>query len=151
MTPMTAIVATMLSIAAIAALAWAAKRLLRAPLCPICAGVAGTWLWMAIARNYGVAIDPLMLSVLVGGSAVGLTQQLEKRLSPGCPALLWKSLFIPVVLVVAYGIAMPDWTVFFAAVALLVLLTIAGFARRGTPAQGSATVAKLEEQMKNCC
>ena len=148
---MTAILETVASIAAITALAWAAKKLLRAPLCPICSGVAGTWLWMLVARQYGVAIDAAMLPVLLGGSAGGISYQLEKRLPPGRSVLLWKSLFIPTALVAAYAIALPDWTVLAAAAAALLVVTFAFLVPPRAQAADSATVTKLEEQMKNCC
>ena len=111
MTAMATILTTVVSIAALTALAWAARKLLRAPLCPICTGVAGTWLWMVVARQIGVELDGTMLSVLLGGSAVGLSYQLETHLPPGRSVLLWKSLFFPAALVTAYGIASPDWLV----------------------------------------
>lgn len=149
--PMTVIVAALLSMAVITALAWAAKRLLRVPLCPICTGVAGTWMWMLAARYFGVPLDVAMLPVLLGGSAVGVAYQLEKRLPPGRSALLWKSLFIPLSLVAAYGIALPNWTALAAALAALLLLTGIFFMPPRLQAQDSAAVEKLQEQMKKCC
>jgi len=105
---MTAILTTTVSILTITSAVWVAKRLLRVPLCPICLGVGGTWLWMVVARYVGVAFDASMLPVLLGGSAVGVAYQLEKHLPQGRSALLWKSLFIPLALVAAYGVSLPN-------------------------------------------
>lgn len=148
---MTVAVATVLSILTITGLAWAAKKMLRVPLCPICLGVGGTWLWMLIARYFGAAFDTSMLPVLLGGSAVGVAYQLEKRLPQGRSALLWKSLFIPTAMVVAYGLALPNWTLFAAALGAILILTVIFFVPPRLQAKDSATVDKLAEQMKKCC
>lgn len=148
---MTVILATLLSIATITALAWIAKRLLRVPLCPICTGVAGTWLWMVVARYFGLAFDTSMLPVLLGGSAVGIAYQLEKRVPEGRSALLWKSLFIPLALVAAYGIALPNWIVLGGAIAALLVLTGIFFVPPLLQEKDGAVVGKLQEQMKKCC
>ena len=151
MTAMATILTTVVSIAALTALAWAARKLLRAPLCPICTGVAGTWLWMVVARQIGVELDGTMLSVLLGGSAVGLSYQLEKHLPPGRSVLLWKSLFFPAALVAAYGIASPAWLVLAAAAGVLLVLTFAFLVPPRARTTDGAAVSKLEDQMKNCC
>ncbi len=149
--PMTVAIATVISILAIAAMAWTAKSMLRVPVCPICLGVGGTWLWMLVARHYGVEFDSTMLAVLLGASAVGVAYQLEKRLPEGRSALLWKSLFIPFGLAAAYGVALPNWTVL--AAAAVVLLIVAGIFLAPVQAEpkDSAAVGKLREQMKKCC
>lgn len=148
---MTAVVVTTFSILAIAALAGAARRALGIRLCPICLGVGGTWLWMLVARAFGLAIEPTMLPILLGGSAAGTAYLLEKHLPPGRSGLLWKTLFIPIGFIAAYGLAVPDWTALAgAAVALLVLAGV--FLR--TPAsrgEDSAAVAELKQRMKDCC
>ena len=148
---MTAVLTSVLSILAITALAWAAKRTLRAPVCPICMGVGGTWLWMLVARYLGLAFDTSMLPVRLGGSVVGVAYQLEKRLSEGRSALLWKSLFIPFGLAAAYGVALPNWTAFATASVALLIVTGIFFAPLQAEPRHSAAVEKLREQMKKCC
>ena len=149
--PMTVILTTVLSVLIITGLAWAARRMLRISVCPICLGVGGTWLWMVVARYFGVAFDASMLPVLLGGSAVGVAYQLEKHLPDGRSPLLWKTLFIPVGLVAAYGLAAPNWTVLAAAIVALLLLAASFFVSPRIQAKDSATVEKLEQQMKKCC
>ena len=106
---------------------------------------------MVIARYFGVAFDTSMLPVLLGGSAVGVAYQLERRLPEGRPPLLWMTLFIPAGFIAAYGIALPNWTVLAAAIVALLLLTAIFFAPPRVQAKDSATVEKLQQQMKKCC
>ena len=148
---MTAVLTPVLSILAITALAWAAKRMLRAPVCPVCMGVGGTWLWMLVARHLGLAFDTSMLPVLLGGSAVGIAYQVERRLPEGRSALLWKSLFIPFGLAAAYGVSLPNWTVLAAASVALAIVTGIFFAHPQAAPRDSAAIEKLQEQMKKCC
>ena len=89
------LVSTM-SILGIAALVWTVNRLSKTLWCPICVGVAGTWLWMIVARYAGVSIDPTMLAILLGGSVAGTAYLLEKHLPQDRSKLLWKTLFIPI-------------------------------------------------------
>lgn len=151
MSPVTTIVATLASVWAIAILAWTARKRLPFPLCPICLGVGGTWLWMAGARFGGLAVDPAMLAVLLGGSAVGVAYALEKRLPPGRSPVLWKSLFIPTGFVAAYGVAVPHWPALAAGVAALALLALVFLASKRDARANSAAVESIEEQMKRCC
>jgi len=148
---MTVAIATVISILAIAALGWATKHMLRVPVCPICLGVGGTWSMMLAARYLGVDLDTSMLPVLLGGSAVGVAYQLEKHLPEGRSALLWKSFFIPLSLAAAYGIALPNWTVLAVATVAILVLTTIFFISPHPQASDSATVEKLQEQMKKCC
>lgn len=148
---MTVALTAVLSILAITGLAWTAKKMLRVPLCPICLGVGGTWLWMLVARYFGAALDTSMLPVLLGGSAVGIAYALEKRLPEGRSALLWKSLFIPVSLAAAYGIALLNWAVLGAAATALLVVSAVFFVPPRLQAKNSATVERLQEQMKKCC
>ncbi|MBI2316819.1 MAG: hypothetical protein HYU75_07360 [Betaproteobacteria bacterium] len=148
---MTVVASTTLSILAIAALAWAVRRALRVELCPICLGVAGTWLWMLLARFAGLAVDASMLAVLLGGSAVGLAYQLERRLPPGRSPLLWKALFIPAGFVAAYALAGEHWVMLAGAGIALVALAAVFLLASPARAKDPAAVAKLEQQMKKCC
>jgi hypothetical protein len=139
------------SILGIAALVWTVNRLLKTRWCPICLGVGGTWLWMIVARFAGVPIDPTMLSILLGGSVAGLSYLLERRLPQDRSKLVWKTLFIPIGFIGAYGVAAPDWSLFVGAMAAALILT-AVFARATpTASADNATVADLERRMKDCC
>jgi len=148
---MNIVAATIASILALAGLAWAAGRLLRIPLCPICSGVAGTWLWMLVARNFGVAIDLSMLSILIGGSVVGSAYQLEKRLAGGRSSLLWKVLFIPAGFTAAYALVATQWALLAAALVMLLLLIAYFLWPRDNATSPNTAVQELESKMKNCC
>ena len=148
---MTVVVTTLVSILAIAGVAWAASRVLRIPLCPICAGVAGTWLWMVVARHFGFAVDASMLPTLLGGSVVGIAYQLEKRLAGARSPLLWKTLFIPAGFAAAYGLAVAHWALLTTALVVLLLLAAYFLWPRGSSKTSSTAVQALESKMKNCC
>ncbi|MBE0627909.1 MAG: hypothetical protein IH606_24205 [Burkholderiales bacterium] len=145
------IVSTIASILAIAGLAWAARRLLQLNICPICSGVAGTWLWMLVARHYGVTVDTSMLSALLGGSAVGIAYQLEKRVDGARSQLLWKTLFIPAGFAAAYALVASQWALLAAALLALSLLMAYFLWPHGGETAASAAVRELESKMKNCC
>ncbi len=148
---MNIVIATIASILAIAGVARAASRLLRIQLCPICTGVAGTWLWMIVARHSGFAVDAVMLSTLLGGSVVGIAYLLERHLASGRSPLFWKTLFIPAGFAAAYGLAAAHWTLLGTALVVLFLLTAYFLLSRGTTKTSSSAVQKLESEMKNCC
>jgi len=148
---MITVVTTIASILAIAGAAWAAGRILRLPLCPICSGVAGTWLWMLVAREFGIAVDASMLSILLGGSVVGVAYQLEKRLAGARSPLLWKTLFIPAGFAAAYGLVVAHWALLAGALVVLVLLMAYFLWPHGSAKPSSSTVQDLESKMKNCC
>jgi hypothetical protein len=141
----------LVSIFVLAGLAWLAGKALRSSLCPICFGVAGTWLWMLVARFAGFPVDSTMLAMLLGASVVGIAGQLEARLPQGCSPLLWKTLTLPVGFVAAYGLVTERWHVaaisFFALVLLAALLLLP----RHLAGTDEEVVKKLEHQMKNCC
>lgn len=148
---MTPILVTIASILALTGLVWTLQRLTSAALCPICLGVGGTWAWMLVARALGLAVDPTMLAILMGGSVAGVAYLIEKRLPPQRSALLWKTIFIPLGFVAAYALAVSLWAVLAASVTALTLLT-AYFLHSSDAAAGqSEQINALTEKMKNCC
>jgi len=148
---MTAILTTTLSILAISGLAWAARKWLRVPVCPICLGVGGTWLWMLIGRSLGYAVDAAMLSILLGGSVVGVAYQVERRLPQGRSPLLWKTLFVPAGFVAVYALAASQWSLLAAMGVVLVLLTAVFLVPPAASEKQSETVEELKKKMQQCC
>lgn len=152
---MTVILITTLSILAITGVAWLAGEILpfsfSFSICPICVGVAGTWLWMLAGRLAGFEIDASMFAILLGGSVVGIGDQLEKHLPQGRSPLLWKTLFLPAGFVAAYGLIVPHWSLLGIAVVALALLMAVFFVPRRQPEKNNAVVEKLKEDMKKCC
>jgi len=148
------IVITTISIVAITGLVWGAKKILPFPVCPICAGVSGTWLWMLGLKFLGYPVDITILTMLLGGSVVGIAYQVEKRLPDNRSPLLWKVLFIPLGFVTAYSLVYSWWLIFgimavgLAALALM-FLKLSGTTKRHP--EHDKRVRELEEKMKKCC
>jgi hypothetical protein len=148
---MTSLLLAIPSMFALGLLAWLAGKLARLPVCPVCVGVAGTWLWMIAARLGGYAVDTTLLGILMGASVVGFAQAIETRLPPGRSPLAWKTLALPVGIVVAAGLVGGHWSLAGAAGAALALLTAVFLWRRTGGTSDSAAVSQLEERMKKCC
>lgn len=150
MTAMTTILAAIASMLALTALAWLARKASRWPVCPICVGVAGTWLWLLVARTAGLAVEPAVLAMLLGASVLGGAQWVEARLPAGRSPLLWKALALPAGFAAAYGLVAQRWIE--ATLAALALAVLAAMFVRPRGARGdAAVVAQLEERMKKCC
>ncbi|MCR4260908.1 MAG: hypothetical protein NUV96_01000 [Candidatus Colwellbacteria bacterium] len=49
--------------------------------CALCAAVSTTWLGLLVMRLIGFEIDPLIIGIFMGGSAVGIMYLLEKKMS----------------------------------------------------------------------
>lgn len=135
-----------------------AGKLLPVKVCPICAGVSLTWLWILTGIYLGKLEALLWMpiaAVALGGSVVGIAYQLEKRLprenNSWRTPLLWKSLFIPPGFAAAYGLAAQSWIAAAAGAALAAIAASVFFARRTQSGPKDATVADLEEKMKECC
>lgn len=148
---MNGILTTIASIFAITGAAWAVRRLLRLPLCPICCGVGGTWLWMAVAREFSYPVDPTLLAILLGTSVTGIAYQVEKHLPNERSALLWKTLFIPTGIVAAYALAASYWVLSGITGVALVILTAVFLMAPDTSAADSEQVKELRKKMQNCC
>ncbi len=160
-----------ISILAITGLTWLLNRILPFKICPICAGVSLTWLWMLAAKFLGYEIDLLILAMLMGGSVVGIAYQIEKKLlarrslarpaepwrsggeggPDGRSPLLWKTLFIPVGFVAAYGILMQWWSVFLVSIIFLLQIAFIFLSPKKESRGRNQKVGELEEKMKNCC
>lgn len=140
----------LLSIYAIAAAAAALNRVIRTKLCLVCAGVSGTWLWLLVARRMGVAVDPVILGIFLGGSVVGIAYQTAKRLPTNRSVIGWKLMVIPPGFVAAYGAARGD--AMLTVIGLALGFLAAAWFWRSKPHDPSRTeVASLERDMKNCC
>lgn len=149
------ILITTISILAIACFSLAINRLLPFKICPICAGVSGTWIWMLTLKFLGYEINLAILSMLMGGSVVGIAYQIEKKLAGGFygwrTPILWKIFFIPVGFVAVYGILEELWIVFSLAVLFLVLVATFFVLPREISGQSKAKIDELKEKMKSCC
>ena len=139
------------SIAVLTAFAFAIRRLARVPLCPICAGVAGTWAWLLLASWYGVSMDPVLPALLMGGSVVGITYQLERRIRPGHSPLLMKAVLMPLGFLAAYALLARVWPLgLAAAVGIVAASAFFLFPPRAAPG-GHGTRERLVKELDDCC
>lgn len=62
-------------------------------ICPICILVSGTWLIMFWLRSFGYQVEENLLTMLMGGSVVGVSYTLGKKVVGS--EMLWKLFSIP--------------------------------------------------------
>lgn len=148
------IIAT-ISIFAISSCAWVIRKIWPSfrP-CPICAGVSGTWLWMLVAGYYGYSINDNIISLLMGGSVVGIAYQLEGKIRPG-KSMAWKILFIPAGFAMAYNLIYFSWIYLILSAAVILILLFIFLVWPVSSAvyskSNSQNTEGLENKMKNCC
>ena len=149
------IIIAIISILSLSLLVWVADRFLPFRICPICAGVSGTWIWLVAGHFLGYQVDLTIPAILMGGSAVGLAYQLEKKLpaeSTGWRApLLWKILFVPAGFIAAYSILTENWFVFLAAVIFLFGVSFLFLFQNNKSNLDKETTKKLKQEMDKCC
>lgn len=114
--------------------------------CALCVSVAGTWALMLGARALGLSVDPIVLSLLMGGSAVGIVYQYGRSTAgPFVRACAAISGFFA-----AYSAVEEKWLSFI--IGAFVFLIFIGFSRRGNVISSAGASAKeIEEKLKNCC
>lgn len=145
-----AIILAILSMLIIGAGAGAANRVFNIRLCPVCAGVAGTWLLMLVLRFLEYPISIPLLTMFLGGSAVGIAYTIEKKLPPARSRMLFKAFFIPVGFITAYGIVIENWIM--ALGAIVALLVISGvFLSSREQRQDSEKAEELKKKLDECC
>lgn len=126
-------------------------------LCPICAGVSVTWIWILIGL-YLLILDPetwtAIVTMLMGGSVVGISYQLEKKISAERSTLLFKTLFIPAGFAAVYYFVTatrPWYAAGALATSLIVALSFLFPRNNERPKTENGTVGALEKEMEKCC
>ncbi len=139
---------TLASILGIAAAVWAIDKFLPIKICPICAGGFLTWTLLLVLHYIGYPIPLLIPAILMGGSVVGIMQQLDKR-SPRSDGarMLFKALFMPTGFLAAYALVIELWVIAAASLGFLVGLSL-WVASRGNQARETS---EAEERLKECC
>ena len=147
------ITTTIISILVISAGVWLANRALPFTVCPICAGVFLTWVGLVSAHFAGYQINLVVPALLMGGSVIGITYQLEKKFrdSSANTLLLWKTLFIPTGFVAAYSVLEQWWIVFLSAIAFLSLILFAFLSLNGRTSRREKATRDIEKKMKEGC
>ncbi|MDO8593715.1 MAG: hypothetical protein Q7R59_02375 [bacterium] len=134
---------TVVSILTVSAVVWLLNKILPFTVCPICAGVLLTWVGLVGAHFAGYEVSLVVPALLMGGSVVGVTYQLEKKLDK--PSLLWKVLFIPAGFIAAYALLEQLWIVFFLAIGFLLLTSLAFLSSHSEASRDT------EKKMEDCC
>ncbi len=146
------LVTAIISIFAIFGAVWLLNKIMPFKICPVCAGVAGTWLWMLTGKFFGYTVDTVVLTLLMGGSVVGIAYQIEKHIPTTRSPVFFKLLFIPIGLIAADSLIAFRWTHFL--VALLAMLVVSlEFLNHPKPHSQteSKKVEELKKRMQNCC
>lgn len=154
---------SILLILVITSLVWLLNKLLPFKLCPVCAGVSSTWIILTALMLGGIISDSsfiIPISILMGGTVVGIAYQGEKSLRRAKRyPVAWKLAIVAVGFPLAYGaVQYRSWTTFTVELVFLVGLVYLFFVRRGvadaphTPHRGdSSNVHKIEKGLEQCC
>lgn len=129
------------------------KKFAGISVCPICSGVLLTWLWIFAGTIFGlldIGSWKIILAMLMGGSVVGVSGQIEKRLTDAV-RLLWKFFFIPLGFLAVWSILSGEWILAIGELAIMFFFAVWAFWRGEALTGDSESVRKLRESMKNCC
>ena len=140
-----------LSILIITLAVWLVNKKLPIQVCPVCAGVFLTWLWMFIGMSLGkllIANYQLPVSVLMGGTVVGLMSKLEQFINLKF-VLIWKMIFVVSGFTAVYSLITDQWGIFAIGVIVDIVVTLI-FKTYGAEKE-NLNLKKLKEKIKNCC
>lgn len=154
------ILIVVISVLVITGLAWLANRFLPFQICPICAGVSLTWLLLLIGvltNQLLIANYQLLITMLMGGTVVGIAFQGEKRFRWAAESIF--RFKVPVVIIgfllVYWAVNNISWLGLGIEVIVLGILIYLFFIQSGRVEQfsqgESPKVRELEEKMKDCC
>lgn len=135
-------------ILAVAEITWLIRLRFKLPLCPICIGVSTTWLWLLVVRYLGQSVDSILIALLMGGSVVGVSYILERRLPANKSAVVWKIFSITSGFALVYGALSEQWLL--AIIGAVIAVSVGTFFFWGNEAT-TKTTTELEEKMKDCC
>lgn len=129
---------------------------LKIKICPVCAVVSFTWLLISAGIMAGLLESEnwkLIMAIAMGGTAVGIAFQAEKRFGWRSPMI--KFIIIVIGFVLAY-LAVGNinaWTLAAEAIIILALGYLFFVFKTGDSANvaDQKKLKELEEKMKNCC
>jgi len=141
-----------ISIFAITGFIWILNKFAPFKICSICAGVSGTWLWLITAIFLDYQIDAIFPAVLMGGSVVGITYQIERKLPLQKSPILFKMLFIPSGFIAVYSMLLSQYLIFLVTIIFLIALSFLflKIPNKNTDKDGGK-IEELEKNLKNCC
>lgn len=125
-------------------------------ICPVCAAVSFIWLLISVGITAGLLESEnwkLIMAIAMGGTAVGIAFQAEKRFGWHSPIIKLGVITIGFILAYFAISNISLWVLIFEAVIILVLgylffiFGIDSNVSIGDPKK----IKELEEKMKNCC
>ena len=124
-------------------------------ICPLCLGVLSTWLGFLVAHYLGRTIDLQIVAIMMGGSVVGFTYYLEKKIESARFMNTWKTIFVVTGFLAVYYLLKENWPWLIAAgiIETVSIAVIVGLGRGGgkDKNKSSDSVARLKKQMEDCC
>ncbi len=118
-------------------------------ICPICVLVGGTWIVLLTLRFLGYDVNETFIALLMGGSVVGISYTLGKRMLRQ-RSVVWKLLSIPLGFAAAWALLYFAWG--YVALALLTYVPLwtimRGAAEAATRKKGTVDV---EKELEDCC
>ena len=152
------IIIALILVAVITAGVKSVSRFLPFSPCPLCIGVSGTWVLLSFAILAGFLPRDIYLDVitlLMGGTVVGVAYQAEKKFRWRGEKAFWSKFAVIVAGFYAAHVAVGglSWTVFAIELFVLVILAYLFFIRQdgANLKSHSAKVEKLEKELENCC
>ncbi len=142
---------------------WALNKFLPFKLCPVCAGVSGTWILLTALMLGDIIPDSsfiIPVSILMGGTVVGIAYQGEKSLQwVSRYPVAWKLAVMVIGFSLVYGaVQYMSWTTLSFELAVLAVVSYLFFIRRGvsglpSPAHpdDDPNVKKIEKGLEQCC
>lgn len=153
---MTTILVTIALVVLFASIFLLVKKATLSSVCPICLGVSLTWLSLTVLMLLGYVPNDyfLPIAILMGGTAVGIVYQGEKKFQA-------MRAFTPKLLVLIAGFFLAylfltniSWLTLVAAILILTPLGYSFFLRSsqaGIGVERAETIRDLEDKMKDCC
>ena len=123
---------------------------IRKNMCPICVLVSGAWIVLLTLRFFGYDVSESFSALLMGGSVVGISYVLVKRIQSG-RATLWKLLAIPIGFAAAWALLHFAWAPFtLASLAYVLLWTV--MRKRNDPKEtAKENPIDIKKELENCC
>jgi hypothetical protein len=123
---------------------------MRLRICLICVLVSATWIGLLIARGLGYPVDLSLIAMLMGGSVVGITYTLSKRLDEA-RVMPWKLTAIPLGFLIVYAALYQWWPIASTAAIIVVALGFYFFRKSSSMSARAVDATELEKKMKECC
>ncbi|MDP2587261.1 MAG: hypothetical protein Q8P33_00605, partial [bacterium] len=135
--------------------------------CPVCVGVLLTWIGFLAAAYLGQPIDLTIPAVMMGGSVVGFTYYLEKKLNARRFINAWRVFFVVFGFVTVYALIREEWVWFVitAVVTLASVPVVIGLSKNNpnnnrppevartavSNTQSQQNIAAIRKKMEDCC